>query len=98
MSDAPGGREIEVEVRAQPRASHDRIGGFRGGALRVYVAAPPERGKANARLLKLVADSLGIAKQRVRLVRGETSRTKRLRIAGISEAEFRDRIFNSSTF
>ena len=98
MNDAPGGHdvEVEVEVRVQPRASRDRIAGFQGGALRVHVAAPPERGKANARLLKLVTDRLGIAKQRVRIVHGETSRTKRLRIAGMSEAEFRARILRAT--
>ena len=92
----PGSRDIEVEVRVQPRSSRGRIGGFRDGVLRVYVGAPPERGKANARLLRLVASALGIARQRVLLIRGETSRTKWLRIVGMTEDEFRSRMLQAS--
>ena len=43
-------RNIEVEVRVQPRSSRDRIGEFHDGTLRVYVGAPPERGKAKPAL------------------------------------------------
>ena len=88
-------RDLEVEVRVQPRASRDRIEGFRDGALRVYVGAPPERGKANASVLRLFAKTLGISRARVALVRGKTSRTKRLRIVGMSEEEFRDRMLRA---
>ena len=82
----------------QPRASRDRIGGFGDGdaALRIYVSAAPERGKANASVLRLVAKTLGIARSRVGLIRGETSRTKRLRIAGVSEDAFRERMRGQS--
>ena len=89
-------RDVEVEVRVQPRSSRDRIGGFHDGVLRVYVGAPPERGKANARLSRLLAKTLGVARQRVLLVRGETSRTKRLRIIGVDECEFRERMLRAS--
>ena len=85
-------RHIEVEVRVQPRSSRDRIGGYQDGTLRAYVSAAPERGKANAKLLRLLAKTLGIARQRVQLVRGETSRTERLRIIGMSASEFRERL------
>ena len=96
MNDPGAAPDLEVDVRVQPRASRDRIAGFRDGTLRVYVGAPPERGKANASVLRLLAKTLGIARQRVQLVRGETSRTKRLRIAGMSEDEFRERIFRAA--
>ena len=89
---ASGSRDIEVVVRVQPRASRDRIGALHDGVLRVYVGAPPERGKANARLSRLLARTLGIARQRVLVVRGETCRTKRLRIIGVDECEFRERM------
>ena len=60
------------------------------------MGAPPERGKANAKLLRLLAKTLGIARQRVLLIRGETSRTKRLRIIGMSENEFQERMLRAS--
>ena len=95
MNESGAAPDLVVDVRVQPRASRDRIAGFRDGTLRVYVAAPPERGKANASLLRLLAKALGIARQRVQLVRGETSRTKRLRIAAMSEDEFRKTILDA---
>lgn len=98
MTDSDSSRDLEVEVRVQPRASRDRLDGFRDGALRVRVGAPPERGKANASVLRLLAKTLGIARRRVTLVRGETSRTKRVRIAEMTEQEFRERILGSSDF
>ena len=98
MTDCDSSRDLEVEVRVQPRASRDRLDGFRDGALRVRVGAPPERGKANASVLRLLAKTLGIARRRVTLVRGETSRTKRVRIADMTEQEFRERILGSSDF
>ena len=60
------------------------------------MGAPPERGKANAKLVRLLAKTLGIARQRVLLIRGETSRTKRLRIIGMSEDEFQERMLRAS--
>ena len=62
------------------------------------MGAPPERGKANAKLVRLLAKTLGIARQRVLLIRGETSRTKRLRIIGMSEDEFQERMLRASGF
>lgn len=69
----------EIEVRVTPRAARARIV-QEDGALRVYVTAPPEDGKANAAVQKLLAKSLGVAKTRLTLVGGASSRTKRFRI------------------
>ena len=41
MTGTPGSRDIEVEVRVQPGASRDRVGGFHDGTLRVYVGGAP---------------------------------------------------------
>ncbi len=54
--------------------------------LRVKVTAVPEAGKANAALIKLLAKTLHIAKSRMVLIRGATSRDKHLEI-DIEEAE-----------
>ncbi len=78
-----------IRIRVQPRASRDRIVGYRDGALRVSVTAPPVEGKANAAVVELLADALGIAKSRVRVVRGHTSRDKLVGVDGIGEEEVR---------
>lgn len=47
---------------------------------KVYVATPPEDGKANKAVIKLLAKTLGLAKSRMTILRGHTSRDKTIRI------------------
>jgi uncharacterized protein (TIGR00251 family) len=53
-----------------------------GKALAVRIAAPPVDGAANAALIALLAKSLAVRRSDVRVVAGEASRLKRVRIAG----------------
>lgn len=81
-----------ISVRVQAGASHGRVSGFRDGELRVSVAAPPRDGRANAALLDLLAAALGVAKSRLRIVRGHGGRGKLVAVDGLSDAEARRRI------
>lgn len=78
---------VAIEVRVTPKSARESIGPERGGRLVVKVSAPPEDGKANAAVCKLVAKRLGVAKSRVTVDNGETSRSKRLFASGISLSE-----------
>lgn len=71
-------------VRVSPRASRDAIGGVHDGALKVKLTAPPVDGAANAALIKLLSKKLGVAKGAVTIIAGDTSRTKRVRIEGVT--------------
>lgn len=53
------------------------------------VTEPPLEDRANAALVKLIAKRAGIAKGRVRIVRGARSRDKLVRVEGMGEAELR---------
>lgn len=68
-----------LHVRATPKASRDRIEVV-GDSLRVYVTAPPDKGKANEAIRKLLAKALGVPKTRLTLLRGDTSRDKQFMI------------------
>lgn len=68
-----------LHVRATPKAASDRVERA-GDVLRVYVTAPPDKGKANEAIRKLLARGLGLPKSRLTLLRGETSRDKQFRI------------------
>ena len=74
-----------VEVRVQPRAGRNAVEVDASGRVKVYVTAPPEGGKANAAVVELVAEKLGVAKSRVSIVRGQTLRNKVLRVEGVGE-------------
>jgi uncharacterized protein (TIGR00251 family) len=70
-----------LNVRVQPRARRDELGEPVGGQLRVRITAPPVDGKANAHLIRFLADSFGVPIARVTLLAGNQNRSKRLRIA-----------------
>jgi len=72
-----------IKIRLQPRASSNEIVGERDGSIVVRVTAPPVDGKANEALVKLVSKKLGIAKSKVKIVQGETSRDKILEMTDI---------------
>ncbi|MCM2561597.1 DUF167 domain-containing protein [Lutimaribacter sp. EGI FJ00015] len=69
----------EIALRVTPRAARDRIDTAEG-ALRIYVTAPPEDGKANKAVQKILARAMGVAKSRLVLVRGQTARDKVFRL------------------
>jgi uncharacterized protein len=74
---------MDLDVRVQPRARRDEIAGQRDGRLLVRVTAPPLDGRANAAVCAVIADVVGVAKRRVSVIRGERSRDKVVRIAGL---------------
>ena len=85
-----------LAVRIQPRASRNEIVPKEGGVLKVRLTAPPVDGAANEALVKFLSDVLGIAKSRVEIVSGETSREKRIKITGMSIADV-ERVLNISS-
>lgn len=60
------------------------IAGMHDGCVKVRLAAPPVDGAANAALVEFVAECLGIAKSRVRIVSGQSSRRKIVEVDGVS--------------
>ena len=79
--------ETHLKVKVQPRASANKIAGFRDGVLLVRVTAPPEKGQANAAVIALLADALGVAKTSVHITRGHNSREKLVAVDGLEAAE-----------
>jgi hypothetical protein len=70
-----------LAIHVQPGAKRTAAAGLHGTALKVRVAAPPVEGKANAALEAFVAERLGVAKSRVRVVKGELAREKRVAVS-----------------
>jgi uncharacterized protein (TIGR00251 family) len=74
------GDGARLRLRVSAGASRSRVLGSHGGALKLSVKAPPERGKANREVLALVAEAFGLAPSDVALVSGETSPDKVVRL------------------
>ena len=81
-----------LSVRVTPAAGRDAVLGWQDDALRLSVAAPAQRGKANEAVIRLLAGALGLPRQRLSIVRGQTSRRKVIAIEGLDEAEARARL------
>jgi uncharacterized protein (TIGR00251 family) len=84
------GDAIEFAVRVVPRSSRSEIAGLYEGAVKVRLTAPPVDGAANIELIKLFAKKLGVSRSAIEIAAGETSKTKRLRVTGVTAEEFRN--------
>lgn len=71
----------KLAVHVTPRSSKNAVVGREGDEVRVKVSAPPDGGKANKAVCKVVADALGLPKSAVEVASGHTSRHKRLSIS-----------------
>jgi uncharacterized protein YggU (UPF0235/DUF167 family) len=75
-----------------PRASGERVGPLVDGVLRVRVTRPPVDGEANRAVIRLLADALEVSSSRLELVSGAAARRKRIRVAGMGDAELERRL------
>ncbi|MGE5539656.1 MAG: DUF167 domain-containing protein [Gemmatimonas sp.] len=87
VADAVAGG-IVVQVRAAPKARREGIEGVatgaRGPALKIAVSAAPADGRANARILELLAKALDVPKSAASIRTGAASRDKTIFVSGES--------------
>ena len=77
--------QTRLSVKVIPSSSKDCIIGWLGNVLKVKVQAPPERGKANRSVIKILAKTLGLSQQSISIVSGETSINKVLVVSGMTK-------------
>lgn len=82
LSETPEG--VILNVRAQPRSSRSGLDGILGDAVKVRIKCAPVDGKANKELIETLADAFGLAKGAVVFKSGETSKTKRILLRGLT--------------
>lgn len=81
---------VDITVFARPNSRKESINlDSDGKTLVVSVSEQPERGKANKAILKHIAKWLGTTTSNITLIQGSASTTKKIRVDGINEAEFR---------
>jgi len=83
---------VSLKLRVQPKAARNQVVGYQGDTLHLRVTAPPEASKANAAVVSLLAQTLGIAKSRVRIVRGHSSRDKLVVVESLAPREVKQRL------
>ena len=85
-----------LQLRVSPGAVRAGVVGRHGAAWKVRVAAAPEDGRANAAVVRLLADTLGLAVRDVEIVSGHGSRDKTVALAGIDPDETERRLARAS--
>ena len=70
------GNRLTLTLHVQPGAKRTEVAGLHGDALKIKLAAPPVDGKANATLLKFIAETFDVPLRQVTLKQGEKSRRK----------------------
>lgn len=73
-----------LRLRVVPGARSNSIVGREGDVWKVRVAVPAERGRANAALIAILAEALGVPKSAVTLVVGGGTRDKVIEVQGLS--------------
>ena len=81
-----------LALKAIPNAPRNAVTGWLGDVLKVKVHAPALEGRANAELCDFLADQLRLPRRAVSIARGETSRQKLIRVAGLTLAEVKARL------
>lgn len=81
-----------LELKVIPNAPRNEIAGWLGPVLKVKVHAPALEGRANDELLDFLADTVGVPRRDVTLLRGDKSRQKVVQFARLDAATLRSRL------
>ena len=90
LTEADGG--CRIPLRVKPAAKQDTLIGAHGGRLKMTVVAPPEKGKANTAVARVLAGALNLATSRVTVISGFTSQDKVAFVENCSAADVRKRL------
>jgi uncharacterized protein (TIGR00251 family) len=92
IKNSPNG--ITFAVRVHPRAKKNAIIGEVDDALKPALTDPPVDGKANEACIEFFAKLLNVPRSSVTIAAGRTSRSKAIRVAGLTAQQVRDRLGN----
>ena len=84
--------DCTLELKTIPNAPRTAVAGWLGEVLKIKVHAPALEGRANDALLEFLAETLGLPRRAVTLVRGDKSRHKVVRIDGLALATAKARL------
>jgi len=86
------GNDIIVKVKIVPGSSKNKIIGVYNDSLKITITAPPVEGKANKKCIAYLAKYFDVAKSKIEIISGQTSKNKLIKIYDISKKEFLDKI------
>ncbi len=84
--------KTKLKIKVVPGASRPGIVGWLGDALKVRIAAPPEKGKANRELLQLLSRQLQFRESDIAIVSGAASQVKTVEIKGATMSDISEKV------
>ena len=81
------GEDVTLTVKVVPGSSRTQIAGRYGDMLKVKIAAPPEKGKANKELLCFLAAQLNVRPKDIEIQTGQTGSVKTLLLKGVTKRD-----------
>ncbi len=83
---------VILSIHACPRAAQDAVQGLHEDAVKIRLRAPPADGKANEALIAFLSRLLDVPARNLTLVAGQSSRAKRVAVAGLTENAVRAKL------
>ena len=91
-----GSAGVTFAVKVHPRARKSAITGELGNALKISLTAPPIEGKANEACIEFFANLFKVPRASVTIAAGQSSRSKVIRVTGLSAQQIQDRLTRST--
>jgi uncharacterized protein (TIGR00251 family) len=89
ISITESGGSVAFSVKVHPHARKNATTGELGGALKLSVTTPPIDGKANQACIEFFAKLLKVPRSSVTIASGQSSRTKVIRVVGLTAEQVR---------
>ena len=84
-----------LRIHVIPNAKIDSIVGEHGSAVKIKLRAAAVEGKANAALIRFLAEQMELPQHAIVLQRGHKSRDKLIRVDGLSQEDVRRRLLEN---
>lgn len=76
---------LRIKLKVITRAKKEELLRLSEGSYRIKVLSPPEKGKANKRIVEMLSKEFGVKKRDIKIVSGETANRKIIEIASWSQ-------------
>lgn len=84
--------QARLKIKVAPQSADNRVQGWHGDRLKLRVTAAPDKGRANAAVIELLAEVLRLPRSALTVVSGQTYREKTIQIDGLDLAEVQIRL------
>ena len=89
------GDAVCLSVRVQPRSSKSGVAGMHGEQIKICLKSAPVDNAANKECCELLAKALGVPRSSVSVMNGASSRSKVLKVEGVTPADVREALADS---